>query len=39
MNKAQDHRGIGGFGYCVVCGLKPGNARFVPGECDGRWTP
>lgn len=34
----EDHRGIGGFGYCVMCGLKPGSARFVSGACEGEWS-
>lgn len=33
----KDHKGIGGFGYCVICGLKPGNAAFIPGKCKGDW--
>jgi len=34
----EDHRGISGYGYCVTCGLKPGNTRFVSGRCDGEPT-
>ena len=35
--RMRPHRGISGFGYCVVCGLKPGNTRFNPSDCAGRW--
>lgn len=32
------HRGLSGFGYCVICGLKPGNARFIIDNCPGDWA-
>lgn len=33
------HQGIGGYGYCVECGQKPGNTTFDPKKCQpkGEW--
>lgn len=26
----RGHRGVGGYGYCVDCNYKPGQAGFLP---------
>jgi len=33
-----EHRGVGGYGYCVVCGMKSGNTRYGYDDCQGAWV-
>ena len=31
------HVGIGGYGYCTACGLKPSSTRYTA-HCAGEWS-
>ena len=35
--KLRPHRGLAGYGYCVICGQKATSSRFIASDCVGKW--